>query len=239
MDSDEALKHYNHLFATDNFNWTDTNIEELPESTRKYIKHILDSGHTVKLHLPVEGDLYLFLVNSEAVPYFIHHANYSSHMYGDKDFNNIHPNQAISALCCEQYGIPTDSLTKIFDKIDESLDPIYKGEIEVDDEPVWGVILPPLAFEQAVDHLAHVGMVATKEDISNIKPGPITVTGAMEMETSRLIKETLDIGIAMIGQGPKVDLLWDAMGADKQKYRFMILKRVEMEKDNGSDHSNN
>lgn len=109
----QALTIYNELFRTSKFIWSDVEPSELPASTKQYVNMwLVDTGTTFKLHKPVINNVFVFKVDNKSVVYLIHDANAESHMWGDKNFENLDNNTALATLA------GAESLKRVFDTID-------------------------------------------------------------------------------------------------------------------------
>jgi len=114
----KAIEIYNKLFAENKLNFSDFEISELPESTRRYLETIvLDLGYSVSLHNPVIDDEYLFRINHPIMKYLLHNPNYPSHIWADTDFNNVENNQALVLLFVPLDDLPEDDIKKLCDHI--------------------------------------------------------------------------------------------------------------------------
>lgn len=118
---DQALEHYNLLFQQGKLNFQDFDISTLPEPTQNYVgMWVKFFNRSVKLHLPIFEDTYLFQIIHPIIKFLIHDPIEVSHMWGDKAFGNIDNNLALSLISASASKIPPDDLKDIFDAIDKS-----------------------------------------------------------------------------------------------------------------------
>ena len=118
----KALAHHNTLFQRGELNFQDFMPSDLPSSTKAYFMMWVDSnGWSAKLHQPVEDNLYLFEIDHPMVRYLVHLPSdeWGEHMWGDKNFENLDNNLALSLLVPnKQFGGP-ETIKDIFDSMDE------------------------------------------------------------------------------------------------------------------------
>jgi len=119
---DDELNQYNTIAQSGKWSFSDVNINELPPSTRKYVETwLLPFGIRPRLHTPVIGHTYVFSVDDDLIKYFIHNTEIGSHMWGDKNFDNISNNEALSHLAQKKYGSDPRMMKRLFGAIDQKL----------------------------------------------------------------------------------------------------------------------
>jgi len=115
---ERALNYYNSLFENNEFNFVEFDASSLPETTRRYYMMWVEGlGHTAKLHKPVREETYVFLLDHPIIKYLLHDAVAGSHMWGDKNFENMDNNLALSLLG-KGGGLGIDMLKDIYDSMD-------------------------------------------------------------------------------------------------------------------------
>jgi hypothetical protein len=116
------LNRYNAIAQKNAWSFQDVSLEELPDSTRKYVETFLvHLGVSFKLHKPVIGNTYVFGIDNDLVRFLIHNAASGEHMWGNKDFDNIDNNTALAHLMGSKYG-GEEIVHKLFNKIDTAID---------------------------------------------------------------------------------------------------------------------
>lgn len=115
------LDQYNAIAQNGAWSFKDVSLEELPDSTRKYVETFLvQLGMSFKLHKPVIGNTYVFSINNDLVRFLIHNAVSGEHMWGDKNFDNIDNNTTLAHLIGSEHG-DEEATRKLFNKIDTAI----------------------------------------------------------------------------------------------------------------------
>lgn len=124
-----ALDHYNLLFQHKEFRFQDFDVDTLPESTKKYLNTwVIFFKRTVELHMPVFENTYVFHIAHPVVKYLICDAISETHMWGDKNFENIDNNMALSLMSASMSsGISPEDLKDIFDHMDAAGPPFNEN----------------------------------------------------------------------------------------------------------------
>jgi hypothetical protein len=98
-------------------------VNELPPTTKKYVETFLVRNNVpFKLHKPVIGSTFVFLIDNDLVKFLIHNAATGEHMWGDESFDNIDNNEALAHLLGPRFGDKGGTIKKLFDKIDKHID---------------------------------------------------------------------------------------------------------------------
>ncbi|MFA5766562.1 MAG: hypothetical protein WC919_01395 [Candidatus Paceibacterota bacterium] len=119
---DDELNQYNEIAQTNGWAFSDVNIRDLPPNTQKYVEAwLLPFGIQPRIHKPVIGNTYVFAVDDDLIKYFIHNSSIGSHMWGDKNFDNIDNNDALAHLATKKYGGDARAIKRLFSAIDQKM----------------------------------------------------------------------------------------------------------------------
>ncbi len=110
----QALEKMNEMFKNNSFLWIKVDFKTLPPSTRNYLqKFVTCYKHKVNRHVDTIDGQYVFKIDHPEVAYLIHNPGNATHMWGDKNFENMDGNCALAVLA----GAP--GLKPIFDVLDK------------------------------------------------------------------------------------------------------------------------
>jgi hypothetical protein len=116
-----TINRYNEIVESGQLNLVDVNLGELPASTQKYVKVWLGSfGIPFKLHKPVINHTYLFVVDDNLARYLMHDSLKGSHMWGDKNFDNLDNNTVLAHFAGTKGG-NEKAIRQLFNSVDSAL----------------------------------------------------------------------------------------------------------------------
>jgi hypothetical protein len=146
MNQREITEAYNKIHEKGEFDFQEFAMEELPESTQRYLMMWVEHfGYTALVHTPPIEGTFVFKINHPVVQFLVHDSlacsgcgerscgcnmSKGSHMWGNKNFDNLDNNLALALLVEKGADLGPERIQEIFDKFDREMGGKHAGPDE-------------------------------------------------------------------------------------------------------------